>query len=63
MTIPRRKNQHRTESFDRSVYRTRNLIEPLINRMRQVLRVTARCETKAESYRAMWTIVGMLLSL
>ena len=63
VTIPRRKDQHRTGPFDRSIYRPRNLIERLINRIRQFLRITTRCEKKAESYRAMWTIAGLLLWL
>ena len=34
MTIPRRTNEHRGGPFDREIYRTRNLIERLINRLK-----------------------------
>ncbi len=32
-TIPRKNNEHRSGPFDREVYRTRNRIERLINRL------------------------------
>ena len=63
VTIPRRENQVRTGPFDRAIYRTRNLIERLINRCKQFRRIATRYEKKAENYRAMWTIAAILLWL
>ena len=63
MTIPRRKNEHRTGPFDRVLYRQRNQVERLINRLKQFRRVATRYEKRADSYAAMLTIAMILLWL
>jgi transposase len=60
-TIPRKNNEHRSGPFDREVYRTRNRIERLINRLKQFRRVATRYEKRAENYRAMLTIAAIVL--
>jgi len=63
-TIPRKKNEHRGGPFDREIYRTRNRIERLINRLKQRRRVATRYEKQAEkTYRAMLTITAIMLWL
>ncbi len=61
MTIPRKKNEHRSGPFDREIYRTRNRVERLINRLKQFRRVATRYEKRAENYRAMLTIAAIVL--
>ena len=62
-TIPRKKNEHRGGPFDREIYRTRNRIERLINRLKQYRRVATRYEKRAENYQAMLTIAAIMLWL
>jgi transposase len=63
ITIPRRTNEQRTGPFDRAIYRTRNLVERLINRLKQFRRLATRYEKRGENYRAMWVIAASLLWL
>jgi len=63
MTIPRKANERRTGSFDRAVYRKRNRIERLINRLKQYRRIATRYEKRAANYVAMLTIVAIRLWL
>lgn len=63
VTIPRRKNEHRTGPFNKAIYRQRNKIERLINRLKQFRRLATRYEKRAENYRAMWVIGFILLWL
>lgn len=63
MTIPRKKNEHRTGPFDRELYRQRNQVERLINRLKQYRRVATRYDKRADSYAAMLTIAMVLLWL
>lgn len=63
VTIPRRSTETRTGRFDRKVYRLRNGIERLINRMKQFRRIATRYEKGAENYRTMWIIAAVVLSL
>jgi transposase len=63
ITIPRRSNECRTGPFNRAIYRTRNLVERLVNRLKQFRRLATRYEKRAENYRALWTIAAMLLWL
>ena len=49
ITIPRKRNECRAgPPFDRDVYRTRNRIEPLINRLKRFRRLATRYEKRAE---------------
>ena len=52
ITIARRTNEHRGGAFDRATYRTRNLVERLINRLKHIRRVATRYEKRAENYEA-----------
>ena len=63
ITIARRTNEHRGGAFDRVIYRTRNLIERLINRLKQFRRVATRYEKRAENYEAMLMIAASKLWL
>jgi transposase len=63
ITIARRTNEHRGGSFDREIYRTRNLIERLINRLKHFRRVATRYEKLAENYRAMLTLAAIKIWL
>lgn len=53
VTIPRRKEQPRGGPFDRALYRTRNVVERLIGRLRQSRRIATRYDKLAERYRMM----------
>ncbi len=61
LTIPRKKNERRRGRFDKAIYRMRNRVERLINRMKQFRRLATRYEKRAENYRAMWVIAATLL--
>ena len=63
ITIPRKRNESRARPVDRAVYRTRNRVERLINRLKQYRRLATRYEKRAENYRAMWIIAATLLWL
>ena len=62
-TIPRKKNERRYGPFDRVLYRTRNLVERSINRLKQFRRIATRYEKQAENYLAMLQIGSILLWL
>src|SRR5215211_1652616 len=57
--IPTKSNERRNPRFDRAVYRQRNRIERLINRLKQSRRIATRYEKRAVNYHAMVTI-GMI---
>ncbi len=61
LTIPRKKNERHRGRFDKAIYRMRNRVERLINRMKQFRRLATRYEKRAENYRAMWVIAATLL--
>jgi transposase len=66
ITIPRKTNERRGGPFDRAIYRMRNRIERLINRLKQFRRVATRStryEKRAENYLAMLTIAAIILWL
>ena len=63
LTIPRKRNERRTGSFDRAIYRQRNRVERAINRLKQFRRVATRYEKRAENYLAMLTIAAIVLWL
>jgi transposase len=58
--IPSKSNQRRQANFDRAAYRRRNLVERLINRLKQFRRIATRYEKRAANYLAM-VHIGMLL--
>jgi transposase len=63
ITIPRKQNECRTGSFDRAIYRLRERVERLINRLKQNRRLATRYEKCAANYRVMWLIAATLLWL
>jgi transposase len=63
LTIPHRSNQPRRGPFDRARYRLRNLVERLINRLKQFRRIATRYEKRGANYAAMLTIAATLLWL
>ena len=60
-TIPHKRNECRRGPFDRAIYRTRNQVERLINRLKQFRRVATRYEKLAANYLTMLTIAAILL--
>ncbi len=63
ITIPRKASERRKGQFDSQVYRGRNRVERLINRLKQFRRVATRYEKRAANYLAMLTIAAILLWL
>jgi transposase len=63
ITIARRSNEHRGGPFNREIYRTRNRVERLINRLKQFRRVATRYEKRAENYLAMLTLAAIKIWL
>jgi transposase len=61
--IPTKANEVPDPGFDRDAYRERNVIERLINRLKQFRRVATRYETRAANYLAMLTLAAILLWL
>ena len=56
ITIPRKENGHRTSRFDRAMCCTPNQLERLIDWLKQLRRLAARYEKRAEKCRAVCTI-------
>jgi transposase len=63
LTIPRKQNERRSGPFDRALYRQRNLVERLINRLKQFRRIATRYEKRAANYSAMLTLAAIFLWL
>ncbi len=61
--IPRKANERPQRHFDRPLYRERNRVERLINRLKQFRRVATRYEKLAANYLAMVTLAALLLWL
>ncbi len=62
-TIPRKSNEDRGGSFNKEIYRQRNRVERLINRLKQFRRIATRYEKRAANYAAMLLIASILLWL
>jgi transposase len=60
-TIARRRNEHRQTSFNKSCYRKRNIVERLINRLKQFRRIATRYEKRAANFSAMITMASIFL--
>jgi transposase len=60
-TIARRSNQHRRGSFNKQYYQKRNIVERLINRLKQFRRIATRYEKRATNFAAMITIASIFL--
>ena len=63
ITIPRKANERRTGPFNRAIYRERNRVERLINRLKQWRRLATRYEKRAAYHQTMWVIAATLLWL
>jgi transposase len=63
VTIPRRKDERRRGPFNKEIYRSRNRVERLMNRLKQFRRIATRYEKRAENFCAMLTIAAILLWL
>jgi transposase len=65
--IPRRSDQRphdrRHRPFDRAIYRERNRVQRLIDRVKQCRRIATRYEKRAARYLAMLTRTAALLWL
>jgi transposase len=61
--IPKRSNEKRRERFNRGLYRERNRVERLMNRLKQYRRVATRYEKCAVNYLAMLMIGAIRLWL
>ena len=61
--IPTKADEAPDPTFDRAAYRERNVVERLINRLKQFRRIATRYEKRAANYRAMVTIAAALLWL
>jgi transposase len=62
-TIPRNSNEDRGGSFNKEIYRQRNRVERLINRLKQFRRIATRYEKRAANYAAMLLIASIVLWL
>lgn len=64
-TIPHKENEKhgRKASFDKEVYKLRNIVERLFNRLKQFRRIATRYEKRAENYKAMLMLASILLWL
>ncbi len=60
-TIARRSNERRRGPFDKQHYRKRNIVERLINRLKQFRRIATRYEKRAANFSAMITIAAIFL--
>ena len=63
LTIPRKRDERRTGPFARAIYRLRNQVERLINRLKQYRRIATRYEKRAENYHTMVLIAAIMLWL
>jgi transposase len=61
--IPTKANEEPDPAFDRAAYRERNVVERLINRLKQWRRVATRYEKRATNYLAMLTVAAILFWL
>jgi transposase len=63
ITISHKVNECQKGPFDRTLYKKRNLVERLINRLKQFRRLATRYEKRAANYQAIWVIAATLLWL
>ncbi len=61
--IPKRSNEKRQGRFNRGLYRERNRVERLINRLKQYRRIATRYEKYAVNYMAMLMLGAIRLWL
>jgi transposase len=61
--IPTKDNERRQPGFDREAYRQRNIVERMINRLKNFRRIATRYEKRACNYLAMIHIAAIILWL
>jgi transposase len=61
--IPTKADEVPDPTFDRAAYRERNVVERLINRLKQWRRIGSRYEKRAANYLAMLTVAAIMLWL
>ena len=61
--IPTKADQDPDPAFDRDAYRERNVVERLINRLKQWRRIATRYEKRAANYLAMLQLAAIVLWL
>ena len=61
-TIARRSNERRRGSFNKQDYRKRNIVERLINRLKQFRRIATRYEKRAANFSAFRFCIQALAS-
>ena len=61
--IPTKANQDPDSTFDETIYHERNVIERLINRLKQYRRIATRYEKRVGNYQAMLTLATIVLWL
>ena len=59
--IPAKAYQSPRPGFNRGAYRERNVVERLINRLKQFRRVATRYEKRAANYQPIVTVAAILL--
>jgi transposase len=62
-TIPHKRSECRCGPFDSALYRERNQVERLINRLKQFRRVATRYEKRAANYVAMVILAAITVWL
>lgn len=62
VVIARQKRERRVR-FDKGAYRQRNVVERLVNRLKQFRRIATRYEKRAVNYLAMLTIAAIMVWL
>ena len=60
-TIPKRKDEKHRGRFDKELYRKRNIVERLINRLKQFRRIATRYDKRAANFSAMITLAAIFL--
>ena len=60
-TLPYRRNEHRQGVLNKPIYRMRNVVERLINRLKQFRRIATRYEKQAANFSAMITLASIYL--
>ena len=61
--IPTKADEVPDPAFDQAAYRERNVVERLINRLKQWRRIATRYEKRAANYAAMLTVAAILFWL
>ena len=63
VVIPAKADQVPDPTFDREAYRERNVVERLINRLKQWRRIATCYEKRAVNFQAMLTVAAIMLWL